>query len=94
MLKAPICLELQKVISEIKPGKSITWPVYNGKDVLDAKTVEDYVTVFFKTGDLMPIPVVKDLGLNIHGVTIDHDDDNHNYLVTIEGVVMKLDKER
>jgi len=47
MLKAE---SLFNLFSRITPGKRITWPIYDGKDPLEAKTVENYVTPFFKTG--------------------------------------------
>jgi hypothetical protein len=85
MLKAESLLSL---ISDVKPGKYITWPIYDGNEVLDAKTVEDYVTVFFKTGSIMPIPVLN-LGLDIHAMATDYDDDHNRYKITIEGFVTK-----
>ncbi len=85
MLKAEMLLNL---ISDINPGKYITWPIYDGDNILDAKTVEDYVTTFFKTGSIMPIPILN-LGLNIYVVQKEYDDEHHTYRVVIEGFVTK-----
>ena len=85
MLKASSILD---VVSNIKPGKHITWPVYDGDDILDAKSMEDYVTMFFKTGDIMPIPIFN-LGLNIHSVQTEYNDELHTHKVIIEGLVVK-----
>lgn len=84
----PICKELSNIISELKPGQCITWPVYDGDDVLAAKKVESYVTAFFKTGEVMPIPILT-LGLNIHTVQTEYDDERHIYKVIIEGFLIK-----
>ena len=89
MLKAEMLLNL---ISDIKPGKQITWPVYDGNNILEAKTVENYVTTFFQTGSKMPIPVLN-LGLDIHSVETEYDDGVHTYRVVIEGFVTKLKSE-
>ena len=83
---------LLAVIADITPGKYISWPVYDGKDPLDAKTVQDYVTAFFRTATLMPIPLVK-LGLDIHSVQTEYDDQKHHYLITLEGTVRKFKEE-
>ena len=83
MLKAEALLN---VINEIKPGNAIHWPVYNGNDILEAKSIEDYVTVFFKNGDLMPIPNMI-FGLNVFSVETCFDDSNNTYKVVIEGIV-------
>jgi len=90
MLKAEALLN---ALSNIMPGKSITWPVYAGDDVSDAKIVENYVTGFFKTGSLMPIPVLN-LGLDIHSVKTEYNDYFHTYLIVIEGVVIKLEGDK
>jgi hypothetical protein len=85
--------ELLTAIENVVPGKSISWPVYDGKNIKDAKTVQDYVVVFFKTGMLMPIPVF-DVGLDIQSVQTEYDDDKHTYLVVIEGIVTNFKKEK
>lgn len=87
MLKAEFLLN---VLSDLKPGKGIKWPVYNGYDISEAKTVEDHVNVFFKTGNIMPIPVTN-LGLNISSVQTEFDDYNNSYRVIIEGIVTRFE---
>ena len=83
--------KLLAVIDNLKPGQNIVWPVYDGADITDAKTVENYVTAFFRSGDLMPIPKVK-LGLNVRSVQTEHYESNliDRYSVTIEGLVTKF----
>lgn len=85
MLKSSVLLN---TIQNLKPGEHITWPVYDGDDIQDAKILENYVTTFFKTGDIMPIPVFN-LGLNIHSIQTEYDDGHHTYKVIIEGLVVK-----
>lgn len=88
MLKAE---SLFNLFSEVTPGKHITWPIYDGKDPLEAKTVENYVTPFFKTGSRMPIPILN-LGLDIFIVQTEYDDKLNTYKVIVEGVVVKPKK--
>jgi hypothetical protein len=83
--------KLLNLIEDVTPGKYVTWPAYDGTDILDAKTVEDYVTPFFKTGSLMPIPILN-LGLNVYIVQTEYNDDLQTYKVIVEGVIMKLKK--
>jgi len=84
---------LLAAISNLVPGKSIMWPVYDGKDLLEAKTVQDYVEIFFRTGNLMPVHVVPNLGLNILSVQTEYDDQNHHHRIILEGIVTILKKE-
>lgn len=86
MLKAEVLL---KFISDIKPGQYISWPIYVGDDIQEAKSLENYVTPFFKTGSKMPIPVFN-LGLDIHSVESEYDDKHHAYRVTVEGFITTL----
>lgn len=92
MAKTTKAEALLSTIENVVPGTSISWKVYDGKNAKDAKTVENYVTVFFKTGNLMPIPVL-DLGLDIHSVQTEYDDGKHTYVVQIEGIVNNFKKE-
>lgn len=85
-LKAEALLE---TMENVKPGKYISWPVYDGDNIVDAKSVEDYVTVFFKTGDVMPIPF-PGLGLNIQSVQTEYAGDEGHHKVVIEALVVKL----
>lgn len=80
---------LLTAISNLKPRQAISWPVYNGMDPLEAKTVQSYVEAFFRTATLMPIPLVK-LGLDIHSVQTEYDDKKHTYLIVLEGVVREF----
>ena len=80
---------LLTAISNLKPRQAISWPVYNGADPLEAKTVQSYVEAFFRTATLMPIPIVK-LGLDIHSVQTEYDDQKHHYLIILEGVVREF----
>ena len=84
--------KLLTVINTVKPQTHITWPVYNGTDPIDAKTVQDYVTAFFKTAMLMPIPLVN-LGLDICSIKTEYDDQTNHYLVIIDGTVRNFIKE-
>jgi len=85
MLKAESIFNL---FSELKPGQYITWPVYDGTDILEAKSMEEYVNTFFKTGTLMPIPVLN-LGLDIYSVQAEYDDGHATHKVVIEGFITK-----
>lgn len=86
---------LLKVISDVTPRKHITWPVYEGNDILEAKTVEDYVTTFFKTGEYMPFPppISEKICLNVMAVqteyTYNAKKKNVKHRVIIKGLVMK-----
>ena len=80
---------LLAAISNLKPRQAISWPVYNGTDPLEAKTVQSYVEAFFRTATLMPIPLAK-LGLDIHSVETEFDDQAHTYSITVEGMVRKF----
>jgi len=73
--------------SNLNHRKYIVWSVYNGDDILDAKSVADYVTTFFKTGEVMPIPIFN-LGLNIHSVQTEYNDELGVHKVIIEGIVV------
>lgn len=86
MLKAE---QLLNLIDDVKPGKFITWPIYTGDDIEDAKTVESYVTGFLMTGVPMPIPVVK-LGIDIISVDVQYNDRTNMHTITIEGEVCKF----
>lgn len=86
MLKAE---QLLNLIDDVKPGKFITWPIYTGDDIEDAKTVESYVNGFFMTGVLMPIPIAN-LGLDIISVNVEYDDLKNLHIITIEGRVCKF----
>jgi len=85
----PICKELSTLASKLKPGQYITWPVYYGDDILDAKKIEDYVNGFFKTGTIIPIPVLN-LGLNVYAVQAEYDDGHSTHKVVIEGFITKI----
>ena len=80
---------LLAAISNLKPRQAISWPVYNGTDPLEAKTVQSYVEAFFRTATLMPMPIAK-LGLDIHSVQTEYDDQKHTYLIVLEGVVREF----
>jgi hypothetical protein len=88
-MKAIKAKVLMDAISNIKPGKTISWTIYRGNDIEEVEALKNYVTAFFKTGTLMPIPVVK-LGLDIRSVQTEYDDNDHSHLIIIEGVVQKL----
>jgi len=90
MAKKTKAEKLLSIISDIEPGKSISWPAYDGDNILDANTMEGYVMAFFKSGELMPIPFAKGLGLNIFTVRTEQDVQRQKYLVIIEGTVTKL----
>ena len=83
---------LLATISNLKPRQVISWPVYNGSDPIEAKTVQSYVEGFFHTANLMPIPVVN-LGLDILSVETEFDDQKHNYFILLEGTVRKFKEE-
>ena len=84
MLKAETLLS---IVSNIVPGKHIIWPVYDGEDILDAKMIEEYVTSYFRTGNIMPIPNMN-LGLNIDSVEIEYDGAHSNHRIVIKGLVV------
>lgn len=86
MLKAE---QLLNLIDNVKPGAYVTWPIYTGKRIEDAKTVENYVEGFFKTGELIPIPVIK-LGVNIISVDVKYDDFRNIHEIIIFGEVCKF----
>lgn len=86
MLKAEALL---KFVSDVKPGKYITWPVYDGEDILEAKEIEEYLNTFFKTGIHMPFPPPYNLCLDIYSVEVVYDDVKHTHKIIIEGFVMK-----
>lgn len=83
---------LLAAISNLKLLQTISWPVYNGTDPLEANTVQSYVEAFFRTATLMPIPLAK-LGLDIHSVQTEYDDKKHHYLIILEGTVRKFKEE-
>jgi hypothetical protein len=60
---------LSNLLDNLKPGKAISWPIYEGNNILDARKMENHVTPFFRTGMPMPIPIpVPNLGLDIHSI--------------------------
>lgn len=90
MAKKTKAEKLMKILSDTEPGKSISWPVYDGNNVLEAVAMESYVTAFFKSGELMPMPFIKDCGLNVFSVRTEQDVQRKKYLVIVEGIVTKL----
>lgn len=92
MLKAET---ISNILAEIKPRKAITWPVYNGDNILEAKEIEEYVSTFFRTGTILPIPFPVpsnnvNLGLNIYSVEVSYDDEHHTHKIVLEGVIVKM----
>ncbi len=87
MLKAE---ELLSVMTDVAPGKRITWTVYEGNDILVAKAIEHYVQSYFRTGMLMPIHSLN-LGLNVQMVEVEYYDKDFSSLhrIVIEGLITK-----
>jgi hypothetical protein len=85
---------LSNLLDNLKPGKAISWPIYEGNNILDARKMENHVTPFFRTGMPMPIPIpVPNLGLDIHSIETGYDDKIGRHKVIIEGIVVKMKKE-
>lgn len=72
----------------LKPGEGVEWTVYDGDNILDAKSIEDYVNGFFRSGNMMPIPGFN-FKLDIHSVQTEYEDENGIHRVVIEGIVRK-----
>lgn len=73
----------------IKIGRKISWVIYRGSSVVEAKSIENYINGFFKTGNLMPIHF-KDFGLDILTVNVEYDNIEKTTIISVEGIVQRL----
>ncbi len=83
----------------LKPGSNITFTLYRGYDILQARLLENQIISFMKTGELLPfhrykpIPAAENLGLDILSYELAYDDDTHEHTLTVDGTLKKLKEE-
>lgn len=87
-------IKAMQVLSQaevLKKGQGVSWTIYDGEDILDARAVENYVNSFFKTGCPMPIPVPAPYAsrrIDILSVETTYNDSNKSHKVVIEGEII------
>ena len=80
----------------LKPGSNITFTLYRGYDILQAKLLENQIISFMKSGELLPfhryetIPAAENLGLDILSYELAYDDDTREHTLTVDGTLKKL----
>ena len=82
--------KILEYIEEFKPDKAVSIGMYNGKDILEAQAIENYAKAFLRSGDLMPLPLTKKYGLDVHEVQSSFDKQTEIYHVTADGIVKIL----
>lgn len=93
MIKAEKLLEH---LDLIKPGSNITFTLYRGYDILQAKLLENQIISFMKSGELLPfhrykpIPAAENLGLDILSYELVYNDDTREHMLTVNGTLKKL----
>ena len=81
---------LMIVLSDIQEGKAITWTIYKGSNILDFTTVSNYVSAFLNSGEIMPLPFEKGMGLNIISVQTETEVNQQMWTVIVDGIITKL----